>query len=255
MNFRWNPLSADEDFFISKRKGERAVDIDVLSGLDNQQPEDTNYFREKLFSALGIPKSYLGADETIGRANLGQMDVRFAKSVMRLQRCLKNGINHIIRVDLASRNIDPDRVKYNLKMVIPSGALEIAHVEVKRAEAELAQMYQGLNFPEYYIWSNVLGLNDEEIKDIWQQRAKEQEVVGSELGSEPTPESITRYVNRKLEEQKRQTESMSEARLTSKLKEDIERNNKKLDNRLRQLQGLCFELKAAMRGIQNERVA
>lgn len=245
ISFRYNPMSSDEDIFIAKRKGERAVDIDVLSGLDGQQTEDANYFREKLFASLGIPKSYLGADETIGRNNLGQQDVRFAKSVMRLQRSLKNGVDHILRVDFASRNIDPDKTEYKIKMVVPSGALEIAHMEVKRTQAELAQLFQGLNFPEYFIWSQILGLTDDEIAKIWKARADEQK-AGEASPTVPAPESVQRRVVKRIEDEKKLCRDNRLQESYEKIAKEMGMGVSRLGRRLNELQSLVHEIKRAM---------
>lgn len=244
LSWRFNPLAMDEDLFISKRKGERAVDIDVLSGLDNQQTDDANYFRQKLFASLGVPKSYLGADETIGRANLGSLDVRFSRSVLRLQRSIKSGINHILAVDFASRNIDPDKIDYKLKMVVPSGALEISHMEVKRAQAELAQVYQGLNFPEFWIWTNVIGLSEEEVGDVWKAREREQQPQSSQ-----SEEDIKRTVERRIEEQ-RKVKLQEQSRIQDKIAQDMEKNVSNFGKRLNELRSLGIELKHAVKGIR-----
>lgn len=164
LNFKYNPLSTDDDIFIARRKDKRSTEIEVLSGIDAQSIADTEYFRSKLVSGLGMPKSYLGYDETIGRANLGIMDIRLARSILRVQKCYKNGLRQIADIDLSARNIDPSSVDFNICMTIPSGALEIAHIEAQKAKAELAQLYQGLNIPDEYLWSNILGMSDSEIE-------------------------------------------------------------------------------------------
>jgi hypothetical protein len=164
INWKYNPLSTMDDIFIARRKDKRSTEIEVLSGIDAQSIADVDYFKNKLVSGLGMPKSYLGYDETIGRNNLGIMDIRLARSVLRLQKCLKSGLKQIAEVDLSARNIDPNSVTFEIKMTIPSGALEIAHIEAAKAKAELAQLYQGLNIPDQYLWKNILGMSDGEIE-------------------------------------------------------------------------------------------
>lgn len=164
INWKYNPLSTMDDIFIARRKEKRSTEIEVLSGIDAQSIADVDYFKNKLVSGLGIPKSYLGYDETISRANLGMMDIRLARSVLRLQKCMKAGLRQIADVDLSARNIDPNSVEFDIKMTIPSGALEIAHIEAAKAKAELAQLYQGLNIPDEYLWKNILGMSDGEVE-------------------------------------------------------------------------------------------
>jgi len=178
-NFRYNPMSQDEDIFLPVRKGKRSTEIEVLSGPDGQQIDDAQYFLNKIFAALKIPKSYLGADETVGRANLSQLDSRFSRTVMRIQREVKNGYNQIARVDLAAKNIDPDKVEYECHMVIPSGVFELAQMEVQQAKLDLAQRYKDAKFSEYYVWSEILGMADEDIEKVQGQRVKEQGDAGA----------------------------------------------------------------------------
>ena len=243
MGFQYQPLAVDEDFFISKRNEKRSSEIELLSGLDGQQVDDTNYFREKLFSALGVPKTYLGADDTIGRANLGQMDVRFAKAIMRLQRALKNGIRQICDVDLASRNIDPAKVEYQLKMVIPSGALEIAQIEVERAKVELAQQYQQMNFPDWFVWTKILGLSDDEALEIQKMREL---AGGGDQSMGPDGEGVGPSLESRM---LRQFDSINKKHLQhqGQIIDMMERKNGILGRRLNELRGLSYELKRAMR--------
>jgi hypothetical protein len=178
ISFKYNPLSNDEDIFIARRKDKRATEVEVLSGLDNQTAGDAEYFRAKLIAGLGIPKSYIGYDETIGRANLGQQDAKMARTTMRLQRALKAGLRQIAEVDFAARNIDPDAVDFEINLTIPSGVLEIAHVEVQKAKTELASAYQGLNVPDEWIWKEVLGFSDDEYERMKLMMGKGEEPKG-----------------------------------------------------------------------------
>jgi hypothetical protein len=117
------------------------------------------------------------------------MDIRSAKAVLRIQKCLKMGLRQIADVDLSAKNIDPDSVEYDIGMTVPSGALEIAHIEVAKAKAELGSLYQGLNIADQYIWSNVLGLTDAEIdilNDLQAATAGAQP-TGAEVPLSPEP--------------------------------------------------------------------
>jgi|GEM_PF-3089073 len=163
VNFDYNPLSADEDLFLAVRKEKRSTEVEVLSGPEGQQTEDVEYFKEKLIASLKVPKSYLAGDDTVGRANLAQLDVRMARSVMRTQRVIKNGFDQVARVDLAAKNIDPDVVEYRSMMNVPSGVLEMAQMEVQTAKMDLADRYRNAGFSDYWINSRILGMSDDEI--------------------------------------------------------------------------------------------
>ena len=76
VDLRYNPYSVDEDYFIPVRGGESGTRIETLAGGTNTTAiEDVEYIQKKLFSALKIPKAYLGYDEDIGaKATLAQED-------------------------------------------------------------------------------------------------------------------------------------------------------------------------------------
>lgn len=253
INFRYNPLSMDEDIFIPVRKGKKATEIDVLAGPEGQQTEDVEYLRDKLFAALKIPKSYLGADETIGRANLSQQDVRFARTVMRIQRAIRSGYAHICRVDLAARNIDPDMVKFDIKMVVPSGALELAQIEVQKAKLDLSASYRGENFSEYFIWSRILGLSDEEIKAIQLQRRNEQGGGSSFELLQPEPSEADGVDVDQWVDNEEEKITAKQQLVAQKVLEEIQRGNTEFGKKMKVLKGLVTELKWAVHSNRNTR--
>ena len=88
VDLRYNPLSIEEDYFIPVRGGS-ASDISNLPGSNyNGGIDDVKYLRDKLFSALKIPQSYLSMGEgaTEDKTTLAQKDIRFARTIQRLQR-------------------------------------------------------------------------------------------------------------------------------------------------------------------------
>ena len=138
LDFRMNPLSSDEDFWIPTAGGVDSTRIDVISGPDYQTTDDLEYFRGKLFSALKVPRRYLGFDGGESRASLSQEDVRFARSVMRLQREVRNGYKKACRIHLAAMNIDPDQIDFDLRMTTSSTVFELSQLELLNARAGAA---------------------------------------------------------------------------------------------------------------------
>lgn len=241
-SFRYNPLSMDEDIFVPVRKGKKSTEIEVLSGADGQQVDDAKYFLDKMFAALKIPKSYLGGDDTVGRNNLSQQDVRFARTVMRIQRELKNGYEQIARVDLSARNIDPDRVDYNCHMVIPSGVFELAQMEVQNSKLDLAEKYRNANFSEYYIWSQILGLSDEDINAVQQQRARD-----TESNLDATEAGMMRELMPKAVDKAGNTMDKKAKDLTPEILAEIQEGNSKFANKMQELKLLTTEIRQAVR--------
>jgi len=96
VDLRYNPLSVDEDYFIPVR-GDRSSDISTLAGGQfTGDIDDVQYIQNKLFAALKIPKAYLAyADGEGSKATLAQMDVRFARTIERIQKFVVAELNKI----------------------------------------------------------------------------------------------------------------------------------------------------------------
>ena len=172
LDFRINPLAPDEDFFIPTRGGQESTRIDIMQGADSQSVADLQYFRGKLFSALKVPKSYLGADGQINRAALSQEDVRFARTVMRIQREVRNGLKRMCNVHLAINGIDPDAVEFDVKMTNPSSIFEMAQIELRNAQADNARSLMQF-FPRAWVMARVFDLPREEAERLLDQKMQE----------------------------------------------------------------------------------
>jgi intein/homing endonuclease len=135
--------------------------------------EDINYFKEKMYAAIKVPKAYLGADAPATKGSLSQQDVRFAHTILRIQRELRNGIKKICRVHLAALGIDPSKVEFEVYMTTPSSIFELAQIEVRNAKADLAgRMSQFVSL--HYILNKIFGLSEEEIEYVIKERHQEQ---------------------------------------------------------------------------------
>jgi hypothetical protein len=134
--------------------------VDVLAGIDTQDLEVVEYFRNKVLASTLVPRRFLGLEEQPGRVT-SQDDVRFARSCMRLQRALVNGLKQVCRIHLAALGVDPDAVKWDLHMVVPSYIFELAQLEVKNAQAQLAQGLGEL-MPPPWILQHVFGFSQDE---------------------------------------------------------------------------------------------
>lgn len=169
LSLKWEPLSQDDDFWVPSRKGADSTRIEVMGSPNWQHMDDIDYFLNKLFAAIKVPKAYLGQEEGVGRAVLSSEDVRFARSVLRVQREIRMGFHKIGRVHLAALNIPPDRVEWDLGMTAPSAIFELAQLEVRNARADLAgRMREFVSL--HWIMSKVFGMNDEEIEEVIQQK-------------------------------------------------------------------------------------
>ncbi len=191
LDMRYNPLANDEDFFIAVRDGRALSRVEVLSGPDYQNVDDVQYFQRKLHGALMVPRAYLGQDSPIqGRAILSNEDVRAARVSLQIQKELKNGIERLIRIDLAARgHLNPWAVDLDVMMTVPSNIYELAAMEVKNARADFAARIQPYVSMRWLL-DNVFKLPEEEIREIEKQRAREANMADS-MGMDPSFAAFT----------------------------------------------------------------
>lgn len=173
LDLRANPMAMDQDFFLAMRDGRESTRVESLMGPSYQQVDDVQYFLYKLYAALKVPRAYMGYDENMpSKATLSQEDVRFARTILRVQRELRNGLGKIAKVDLAARRIDPMAVDYEVKMTVPSSIFELGQMEVRRARADLASLMER-HVSLFWLLKNVYGMSDTEIEEVTAQRKKD----------------------------------------------------------------------------------
>jgi hypothetical protein len=166
LDTRYNPLASDEDFFVATRDGKKATEIESIGGLEWNNIEDIEYFKDKLYAAIKIPKSYLGFEEDVSAKNiLASEDVRFARTILRIQRSLREGFNHMCKIHLAARGIDPDKTaEFDSYMSVPSLVFEKNYMDVLSVRANVASQMREYVSMEW-ILKNIFHFSDEEIRD------------------------------------------------------------------------------------------
>jgi len=130
--------SHDEDFFVPVRGGKRTTEIEVIQGPDYTETDSLEYNRDKLVAALKITKAYMGYGGDAAPRSLSTEDIRFARTVMRVQRVLRGGYRKAMRVHLIARGMEADKVDFDIRMSVPSAILELARMEVMTTTADLA---------------------------------------------------------------------------------------------------------------------
>jgi hypothetical protein len=172
LELRFDALAQDEDFFVPSRGGQEGTRIDVVGAPQWQHMDDIEYFRDKMFSSIKVPKSYLGQEQGVARAVLSSEDVRFARTVLRVQRELKNGFRKVCRIHLMAKNIDPSTVDFEIWMTVPSAIFELAQLEVRNARADLAARMNDF-VSLHWILKNVFSLPDEDIDIVIRERGED----------------------------------------------------------------------------------
>ena len=143
-NLKYNMQNLVEDYYMPVRGSDNGTSIDTLKGLEYNMIDDINYLKNKLMAALQIPKAYLGYEEdTNGKATLAAMDVRFAKTIERIQRVMVSELTKIAIVHLYAQGIDDDRLtNFTVELTIPSKIYEQEKVELYSSKVQLIQQMQ-----------------------------------------------------------------------------------------------------------------
>lgn len=171
VDLRYNPMSVDEDYFIPVRGAQQGTKVDTLAGGTNAAAvEDVQYIQKKLFAALKIPKAYLGYDEGLGaKATLSQEDIRFSRSINRIQRTIISELNKLAIVHLYCNGFDGhDLLDFELKLTNPSTIAQQQKLELYNTKFTIAQAAKNVEslVDTNWIRKNVFMMPDEEIEEI-----------------------------------------------------------------------------------------
>ena len=202
-NLKYNVESVTEDYFMPVRGGDSGTEIDTLPGLsNNDQIDDIEYLRNKLMASLRIPKAFLGYEEGLsgGKATLAAEDVRFARTIERLQKIIVSELTKIGIVHLYSQGFnDSDLIDFSLELQNPSMIHEQEKIELMSQQLDIAEKAIDTKlFSRKWIYDNVFDLSDEQkisvfediVEDTKQKFRLEQiETEGQDPAKQPPEEN------------------------------------------------------------------
>jgi hypothetical protein len=169
-----------EDFFIPVR-GDRGSRIETLPGGENAAAiEDIEYLQNKLFISLGVPKSYLTAEEDLsGKSTLAQEDIKFARTIQRIQKIVVSELAKISLVHLYLRGYEESSIfNFDLRLTNPSTVTEMMHLELMGNRFNTAvSMADSTLLSQEYIQKEVLKLSDSDIINIKLQVEQEAQMA------------------------------------------------------------------------------
>jgi hypothetical protein len=171
-NLRFNLQNMVEDFFLPVRGSDSGTSIENLSGLEWTGTDDIEYLRNKMMAALKIPKAFLGYDESLsGKATLAAEDIRFARTVQRIQRIMVSELNKIAVIHLYSQGYrDESLVDFTLELTNPSTIFEKEKIDVYKSKVELCKdMQEQKVFSKKWIYENIFGLSDQDMISLQKQ--------------------------------------------------------------------------------------
>ena len=165
VDLRYNPMSTEEDYFIPVRGGVSSRVESLPGGTYTGDIDDVKYLRDKLFSALKVPASYLtnmeGADED--KTTLAQKDIRFARTIQRLQRSIiteleKIGIIHLYTLGYKGA----DLISFKLSLNNPSKLAELQELEHWKTKFDIAGSATEGYFSRRWVADHIFNLSEEE---------------------------------------------------------------------------------------------
>lgn len=177
-NLKYNMQNLMEDFYIPMRGNDSSTKIETLGGLQYDGITDVNYLRDKLFAALRIPKAFLGYDEKLqGKATLAAEDIRFGRTVEKLQRIMVSELYKIAFVHLYIQGYrDESLTNFELSLTTPSIIYDQERVMLLKEKMDLAQsMMDSQLISSDWIYDNIFHLSEdqyEEMRELVLQDAK-----------------------------------------------------------------------------------
>jgi hypothetical protein len=191
------PLSGSEDFFLPVFGEKGDVTIETLGGETNVQSiVDIEYLRAKLFGGLKVPGAYLGLEDnlpgSLGESALLRLDIRYARTVKRIQRAVVQGLTRLAQIHLAYKKLPVDPKLFSIEMDVISTAEEEERKASLMSALTVAgdltalntQMRIGLPPKKFakLVYTDVLGLSGKFIELV-----DEAEVLPSEAEMEVAP--------------------------------------------------------------------
>jgi hypothetical protein len=167
-NLRFNMQNMMEDFYLPVRGGDTSTRIETTKGLEYDGTTDVQYLQSKLFAALKIPKAYFGFEGDLnGKATLAAEDIRFARTVERIQKIIESELTKIALVHLYTQGFTGESLtNFEIKLTTPSIIFEQEKIALLKEKIDLAvQMKDSKLFSSDYIYENVFDLSEDKYMD------------------------------------------------------------------------------------------
>ena len=177
-NLKFNMQNMMEDFYLPVRGGDNSTRIETTKGLDYDGTTDVQYLQSKLFAALKIPKAYFGYEGDLqGKATLAAEDIRFARTVERIQKILESELTRIALVHLYTQGFTGESLtNFEIKLSTPSIIFDQEKVALLKEKVDLAaQMKDSRMFSTDYIYENIFNMSEDqyiEMRDLVREDTK-----------------------------------------------------------------------------------
>jgi len=191
VDLRYNTLAVDQDYFIPVRDNNSSSPIETLQGASNlDQIADIQYIQRKMVTALRVPKPMLGFEDTQGEGkNLALMDIRFARTINRIQQSMIQELNKIAIIHLYILGFEEELSNFKITLTNPSTQGEMLKIEQWKEKVllykDLVTSVDGMA-PTSHTWAkkNIFNFSNDEIRLDLEQQRMERAVV-AELENTP----------------------------------------------------------------------
>jgi hypothetical protein len=167
-NLKYNMQNLMEDFYIPVRGNDQATKIETTKGLEYAAIEDVTYLRDKLFAALKVPKAFMGYDENLqGKATLAAEDIRFGRTIDRIQRILLSELYKIAIVHLYAQGYENEQMtNFELRLTTPSIIYDQERIALMKEKVDLAaQIMENKLLPTDWIYDNIFHFSEDEYEE------------------------------------------------------------------------------------------
>jgi hypothetical protein len=167
-NLKYNMQNLLEDFYIPVRGNDQATRIENTKGLDYDGIQDVEYLRDKLFAALKVPKAFLGYDKDLqGKATLAAEDIRFARTIDRIQRITLSELYKIALVHLYVQGYTNEELtNFELSLTTPSIIYEQERIMLMKEKVDLAKnMIETKLMPSDWIYDNLFRFSEDQLDE------------------------------------------------------------------------------------------
>ena len=177
-NLKFNMQNMMEDFYLPVRGGDTSTRIETTKGLEYDGTNDIDYLLKKMFAALKVPKAYFGYEgELSGKATLAAEDIRFARTVERIQKIMESELTKIALVHLYSQGFSGESLtNFEIKLTTPSIIFEQEKIALLKEKVDLAaQMSDSKLFSSDYIYEKIFDLSEDsymEMRDLVREDSK-----------------------------------------------------------------------------------
>jgi hypothetical protein len=176
-NLKYNMQNMLEDFYIPMRGNDTSTKIETAPGLNYTGIDDVEYLRDKLFAALKVPKAFMGYEKDLtGKATLAAEDIRFARTIDRIQRITLSELYKIALVHLYSQGYTGEELtNFELDLTTPSIIYDQEKIALLTQKVELAKsIMEAKLLPTDWIYDNIFHFSQDQFDEYRDLLAEDQ---------------------------------------------------------------------------------